>query len=371
MDGIMKRFQSFELDTANQCLWHGKDRVDLTPRAFDVLRYLVEHAGRLVTTNEMLEALWPKTYINPEGLRRYIQQIRQALGDRPEKPIFIETLPKRGYQFIAPLIRDGAAEPSGTWAETAKKLVGRNPAIDELDRGLDKAVRAERQIAFITGEAGVGKTALVDDFQRRAAANIPSLRIARGQCVEGFGGKEPYYPVLEALGGLCRLLGEEVVQALAAQAPTWLVQFPALMTREYREMLQREILGVTRDRMLREISEALETITSNEPLLLVLEDLQWADASTVDFISVLARRRTPARLMVIGTYRPVDLILCEHPLRVLQQDLLVHHLSRKIALESFREADVGDYLANESEGAALPLGLAGWLHRRSGAIRSS
>lgn len=226
MDGIMKRFQSFELDTANQCLWHGKDRVDLTPRAFDVLRYLVEHAGRLVTTNEMLEALWPKTYINPEGLRRYIQQIRQALGDRPEKPIFIETLPKRGYQFIAPLIRDGAAEPSGTWAETAKKLVGRNPAIDELDRGLDKAVRAERQIAFITGEAGVGKTALVDDFQRRAAANIPSLRIARGQCVEGFGGKEPYYPVLEALGGLCRLLGEEVVQALAAQAPTWLVQFP-------------------------------------------------------------------------------------------------------------------------------------------------
>jgi predicted ATPase len=234
-----------------------------------------------------------------------------------------------------------------------------------LDRSLDKAAQGERQVVFITGEAGVGKTALVDDFQCRAAASLLGLRIARGQSVEGFGGKEPYYPVLEALGGMCRLMPEEVVRALAAQAPTWLVQFPALVTPEHREMLQREILGVTRDRMLREISEALETITSHNPLLLVLEDLQWADASTVDLISVLARRRSRARLMVIGTYRPVDLVLCEHPLRALKQDLLVHHLCRRIALEPLRESDVGDYLAEESGGAALPAGLSGWLYRRS------
>jgi hypothetical protein len=76
------------------------------------------------------------------------------------------------------------------------------------------------------------------------------MRIARGQCVEGYGGKEPYYPMLEALRGLCRSSrGESLVQMLAAQAPTWLVQFPALVKREHREMLQREILGATRERI--------------------------------------------------------------------------------------------------------------------------
>jgi DNA-binding winged helix-turn-helix (wHTH) protein len=59
-----------------------------------VLRYLVEHPGRLVTPDELLEALWPDTYVNPEGLRRYIQEIRKVLGDRPGKPEFIKTMPR-------------------------------------------------------------------------------------------------------------------------------------------------------------------------------------------------------------------------------------------------------------------------------------
>ena len=102
----MRRFQSFRLDTANQCLWNEETRADLTPKGFDVLRYLAEHAGRLVTPDELLEALWPDTYVNPEGLRRYIQEIRKVLGDRPDKPAFIQTLPKRGYQFIAPVVEE-------------------------------------------------------------------------------------------------------------------------------------------------------------------------------------------------------------------------------------------------------------------------
>jgi DNA-binding winged helix-turn-helix (wHTH) protein/tetratricopeptide (TPR) repeat protein len=362
----MRTFQSFRLDTANQCLWHGKDRADLTPKAFDVLRYLVERAGRLVTPDELLEALWPQTYVNPEGLRRYIQEIRKVLGDRSDKPVFIETLPKRGYQFVAPVIEESIPKPLDLPAETAKKIVGREPTLGELNRCLSKALRGHRQIVFLTGEPGIGKTALVDEFQRRAATNVLFLRIARGQCVEGYGGKEPYYPMLEALGGLCRGAGgESLVQTLAEQAPTWLVQFPALVKREHREMLQREILGSTRERMLREISEVLETITSENPLLLVFEDLHWADHSSVDLISALARRRPPARLMVIGTYRPVDVIVSEHPLNVLKQDLLVHQLCREIALEPLGEGEVAEYLAAESSGASLPDGLASLLYQHS------
>ena len=106
----MKSFKSFHLDTVNQTLWRNGDRVPLAPKSFDVLAYLIEHAGRLVTQDEILEALWSETYVNPEILRKYILEIRKALGDRPDKPEFIETLPKRGYRFVAPVIEQSTPE---------------------------------------------------------------------------------------------------------------------------------------------------------------------------------------------------------------------------------------------------------------------
>ena len=172
--------------------------------------------------------------------------------------------------------------------------------------------------------------------------------------------------MLEAVGGLCRgSEAESLVEALATQAPTWLVQFPALVKKEHREMLQREILCATRERKLREISEVLEPITSENALLLVLEDLHWADHSTVDLISALARRRSPAKLLVIGTYRPVDVIVSEHPVNALKQDLLVHQLCHEIALEPLGETEVAEYLAPEPSGASLPDGLASLLYQHS------
>jgi TolB-like protein/DNA-binding winged helix-turn-helix (wHTH) protein len=107
----MKSFKAFRLDTANHLLWRDGDRVPLAPKGFDVLAYLVEHAGRVVTQDEILEALWSETYVNPEVLRKYILEIRKALGDRPDNPEFIETLPKRGYLFVAPVIDESTAEP--------------------------------------------------------------------------------------------------------------------------------------------------------------------------------------------------------------------------------------------------------------------
>src|SRR4029077_14146667 len=104
----MKSFQSFRLDSADQCLWRDQERVAIAPKAFDVLRYLVENPGRLVTPDELLEKLWPETYVNPEAIRKYILDIRKILGDRPDKPEFIETVTKRGYRFIATVIDESA-----------------------------------------------------------------------------------------------------------------------------------------------------------------------------------------------------------------------------------------------------------------------
>src|SRR6516165_9246425 len=76
----MKSFQAFRLDTANQCLWRGQKRVAISPKPYDMLRYLVENPGRLITQDELLEKLWPEIYVNPELIRKYILDIRKILG---------------------------------------------------------------------------------------------------------------------------------------------------------------------------------------------------------------------------------------------------------------------------------------------------
>src|SRR5258708_9106052 len=269
----MKAFRSFRLDPVNQCLWRGGNRVALTPKAFDMLRYLVEHPGRLVTQDEILEALWPETYVNPEIIKKYILEIRKGLGDRHDKPEFIQTFPKRGYQFVAAVSDEVGIGSPGLAIAVTKEMVGRDTALAELHHSLQRALHGERRVIFVTGEAGIGKTTLVDAFHQQAARNH-TLRVARGQCVEGFGGKEAYYPMLESLGQLTKNPnGNPVVQVMAKHAPTWLIQFPSLVKAEQREALQRDILGATRERMVREICEALEAITSETPLALIFEDL--------------------------------------------------------------------------------------------------
>jgi len=366
----MMEFSPFRLDTVNQCLWRrceaGPDeRVLLTPKAFAVLHHLLKHAGRLVTQDELLQAVWPDTFVQPEVLKYQIADIRSVLGDHPKNPLFIETLPRRGYRFVAAVREIGDAEPPMSATTPRGSFVGRARELAELRTCFEKALRGERQIVFVTGEPGIGKTALVDEFQRQAVAEQPSLLIARGQCVEGYGGTEAYYPMLEAVGQLCRgPQAARVVETIAAHAPTWLVQFPSLVSREHRQALQQEIQGATRDRMLREVHEALEALNLEAPLLWVFEDLQWADPSTVDLLSATARRRTIVKAMVIMTDRPVDMAGPNHPLRKLKSELLTHQLCRQIALRPLSQTDVADYLSGESADS-LPDGFADLVYRHS------
>jgi TolB-like protein len=103
-------FQPFRLDSENQCLWRGAERLTLTPKAFVMLEYLVERAGRLVTHHELLKALWRDSFVQPDVLKAHILDIRHVLGDDAKAPKFIETQPRRGYRFIASVQNAGAAK---------------------------------------------------------------------------------------------------------------------------------------------------------------------------------------------------------------------------------------------------------------------
>jgi predicted ATPase/DNA-binding winged helix-turn-helix (wHTH) protein len=366
----MKEFFPFRLDPVIKCLWRlgetaEEERILLAPTAFALLQYLVDHAGQLVTQGQLLQAVWGDKHVQSQAVKHHIVEIRTALGDDSKAPRFIETLPRRGYRFIAPVRESGSGLDGQPLKPTLRRLVGRDRVLRELQSYLHNALHGERQIIFITGEPGIGKTSVVDEFERLTAAEVP-IRICRGQCVEGYGGKEPYYPMLEAVGKLSRRSNANfIVETLATEAPTWLVQFPALVRPEQREMLQREILGATRERMLREIGEALETITATTAVVLIFEDLQWVDHSTVDLISALARGREAAKLMLIGTYRSADVAFSDHPLKFVKQDLLVHRLCHEIALEPLGDGQVAEYLASSSSEASVLDGLAALIHRHS------
>ena len=141
---MMPEFPPFRLDTVNQCLWRRTDqgedeRILLTPKGFGVLNHLVEHAGQLVTHRELLDAVWPRTAIEPQALKRNIFELRRALDDPPKTPRFIETLPRRGYRFIAKVGHGTVETSSGVTAPPPRNLVGRADALAELRQSLRAA----------------------------------------------------------------------------------------------------------------------------------------------------------------------------------------------------------------------------------------
>src|SRR5262249_40064864 len=154
-------------------------------------------------------------------------------------------------------------------------VVGREEALFRMRNCLHKMLRGERQVLFVTGEAGIGKTALVDAFVQSPVFD-GTIRTARGQCLEQYGTSEAYLPVLEAIGRLCREYAQ-IVDVLRTHAPMWLLQMPSLLSASDREALSREMSGATHERMLREMAGSLEALTADRPLVLILEDLHWSD----------------------------------------------------------------------------------------------
>jgi DNA-binding winged helix-turn-helix (wHTH) protein/predicted ATPase len=370
-------FEPFSLDLANECLWRGSRAIKLRPKAFAVLDYLLGRPGQLVTKEKLLDAVWPETFVGEAVLKVAIRQIREALADDPKSPRFIETAHRRGYRFIGQIAESGQ-EPaddqeirsnkavSGSAlpaADSPQRVVGRDQALSRMRSWLEKMLGGERQIVFVTGEAGIGKTALVDTFARSITSDR-SIRIGRGQCLEQYGTSEAYLPVLEAIGRLGREQ-PQVINLLRAHAPMWLLQMPSLTSASDREELSRELSGATRERMLREMGEALEALTADLPLVLILEDLHWSDYSTLDLISYLARQRQAAQLMLIGTYRTVELIVSGHPLKAVKQELLAKQQCEELPLEYLGQEAVSKYLSLRFLTNRFPAELAGLIHERT------
>lgn len=400
------------LDLINQCLRRGAQPVPLTPKAFTVLRYLMDHGGQLVTKEELLNAAWPEVYVSDAALKVCIRRLRQTLGDHFRTPQFIETIPWRGYRFIGaiPLLdaapqpqhaanhgqhppvasqnrqRQRAPRPSARMMAEQRSyqpasasptlsllpsppptthFVGRTVVLQKIHQWLDSVLHGERRTIFISGETGIGKTAFLETFLDSLKTNAPYW-IARGQCIEQYGTGEPYLPVLDALNRLCRQPDHEhLVATLRRHAPTWLTQMPSIVTQAERKRLHREGHGVPQDHMLREMAETIETLSIERPFLLVLEDVHWSDYATLDLLALLARRREAARVFVITTYRPYETNSSTHPLKLLKHELVAHGQGGELALDFLSQAEVSEYLALRFPHSEFASALAHVIHQRS------
>lgn len=381
-------FPPFQLDLDSECLFRGEEQVALSQRPTAVLQYLAMQAPQVISKSELIEKIW-EGYNAQAGPKQSVAEIRKALGDSRSAPRFIKTVGRDGYQFIAPVSYEESfpsfapqdygygnarnGHPSPLPAPPHSSFVGRATELVELHSSFARAQQGERQLVFIGGEAGIGKTALVDAF----LAQLPRTKniwVSRGQCIEHYGEGEAYLPILDALGRWMHHIDQPRLLAfLKRYAPAWLVQLPALAADPaLLSTLQHNTQGATQARMLREFVEALEALTMGATdcgaptVVLVLEDLHWSDSSTFDLLSEFIRRQEKARVLIVGTYRPGAGFQAHHPFRSMLRHLHHQHLCREIMLAPLGQEATSLYLERRFPDNALPNSLALALHQHTG-----
>jgi DNA-binding winged helix-turn-helix (wHTH) protein/tetratricopeptide (TPR) repeat protein len=359
----IRLFGPFRCDVREQRLLRDGKEIKLRRKPFAILQHLTAHPQRLVTQEELVEAVWGKIAMSESLLRTHVSDVRRVLGEGA-----IETVVGRGYRFLF-AVETERSEPEARAVDhvathaVPPNLVGRSAELDTLRQAFEAALGQKRQMVFVTGEPGIGKTTLVDAFLAEVAAPRGAV-IASGSCVEQMGAAEAYLPVLAALGALCRN-DRRFVDRLARHAPTWLAQMPGLVGNEDLQALSVRLQGATQSRMLRELAEAFDVIAAERPLVLVLEDVQWADASTTDLLAMLGARREPARVLVVATCRPGEIAKGDPLARVIGE-LRAHRQAATLNLETWSEATMSDYFARRFAGARFPEDLPHCIQHMTG-----
>ena len=271
---MIYRFGDCEVDTKLLELRRDGEVHKMDPLSFDLLVYLIENRDRVVTRDELLDALWPGKVVTDSALSSRLKSVRSAVGDTGSSQRVIKTVHGRGYRFVADMAGlPDAPSPTELPVETFSSktsAVGRDAELGKLMRWQQRANSGERQVVLIWGDAGVGKTTLTRAFLD-TAKNKADLLILSGQCVNQRGASEAYLPLLEALGRAGQD-NPEIVALLHQYAPAWLAQMPSL-SHDAATIPAQLAAGVMPGRMLRELSEFLDHLARQRIVILILEVL--------------------------------------------------------------------------------------------------
>ena len=353
------RFADYELDRSAYQLRRKGRPVQLERIPLDLLFLLADQRGQLVTREEILEQVWGKgVFLDTDNaINTAVRKIRHALRDDSDSPRFISTVPGKGYRFVGEIEIAKAGRGREFRARPQRAIVGRDRELTTLLSGLDDAASRRGSLFLISGEPGVGKTRLADEVA--AAAEAQQMSIFVGHCSEHDEAVAylPFVEILEnfvdrapdldglriALGGqgpeLARLLPN--LRNLLPELPAPLDLPPA--------QARRHLFNCFFDFVAR--------IASAQPTLIVLEDLHWADDSTLSLLDHLVQRLSDLPLMLIGTYRDAELDVTR-PLAKTLEDLLRGRLATRVSLKCLPLDEVAAMLKSLS-GKSPPAAVVG------------
>jgi DNA-binding winged helix-turn-helix (wHTH) protein len=291
--GPMTHFPPFSFDPHDRTLWRDAIEVPLTPKASSLLACLLRARGALVSKDQILAAVWPDTHVQPDNVKVLIREIRQALGDSPIAPVYVRSLARRGYAFVAPTTDHSRPAGDGLLTSKQRVLIPRRSELSALNRALYASGSSAKPLVLVNGGYGVGKTTLCNTFLR-AIRTSGAARACYGQCFDRESAQEPYYPILDALLRLDRDHPDLVPRALAEHAPNWLSLFP-----QWRPLARAG--APARPTMLEQLRLAIGALARERPLAIVIDDLQWADADTIRALAHLGGAGTGARAVIVAT----------------------------------------------------------------------
>ena len=256
---------------------------------------------------------------------------------------------------------------SPTIPPVKRHSVGRQKELAELGRAFESAAMGRGLFLCVTGEPGIGKTTLVEDFLSELAATGRPFALARGRCSERLAGTDAYLPFLEALENLLHGDGcEAAARVMKATAPNWYAQVAPLAAEDSSlARVLAESKAATQERLKRELGAFLQELSHQRPLLLFFDDLHWADASTVDLLAYLGGKCAGMRALLVFTYRPTDLVVGQHPFGPVKLDLQARGVCRELALEFLTRPDLDHYLALEFPGHCFPEEFEALVHART------
>jgi tetratricopeptide (TPR) repeat protein len=278
-------------------------------------------------------------------------------------PVVIE-IPKGTYiPTFRAAARDAViAAPAGT---EERLIVGREKELINLRAAFESAASGQEQLLCLIGEPGIGKTTIVETFLHELGKSGREIYFARGRCSERLAGSEAYLPVLEVLDSLFRGGEESLGRVMSTVAPAWYVQMGPFSHDAATDSVEPACRVGSQECLKRELVALLEELARRQPVVLFLDDLHWADASTIDILAYAATRCASQRILIVAAYRPADLFATDHPFLRVKLELQGHGICREIPMQFLTRTDVDRYLALRFPEHLFPPELSTRIHERT------
>jgi tetratricopeptide (TPR) repeat protein len=273
--------------------------VAVEPKVLDLLIHLLQHRGRLISREMLQRQLWPETAVSSAALSRLIKEARRVTGDDGRRQVVIETRRGRGFRLVAEV-----HEQMGSISNPA--YVGREEMLDRIDAGLEEAAAGRGRCLLFSGEPGVGKTRTAEEAAERARQR--GVQVAMAWCPEA-SGAPGYWPWTQALRSILADGDPSTLEArLGASAHQIARLVPELREARFATPAPPPIGDAAeRFRLFDGIRAFLIRTARDTPLAIILDDLQWADAESVELLDFVAHDLSSQALLLLCTYREPEL----------------------------------------------------------------